>query len=118
MNRVNLSNFNATIRIFSVKFDHQFLHVFIFDNMFPESHSFVAVPVTRSNYFVCIYVGQIVSYKSFYISYSRYIKLNVHVLIFGNMFPESRGFIAMPVTGCIEDTTGNEIVRPCRRIVI
>ena len=31
---------------FSEKFDHPFSHVFIFRNMFPESHGFVAVPVT------------------------------------------------------------------------
>ena len=31
---------------FSEKFDHQFSNVFIFDNMFPESHGFVALPVT------------------------------------------------------------------------
>ena len=27
-----------------------------------------------------------------------------HVSIFGNMFPESDGFVAMPVTSCIKDT--------------
>ena len=31
---------------FSEKLDHAFSHVFIFDNMFPESHGFVAMPVT------------------------------------------------------------------------
>ena len=30
--------------IFFEKFDHHFLHVFIFGNMFPESQRFVAVP--------------------------------------------------------------------------
>ena len=45
-NRVNSSNFNATVFKFSEKFDHPFWHVFIFGNMFPESHSFVAMPVT------------------------------------------------------------------------
>ena len=54
-NRVNSSNFNATILKFSVKFDHPFSHVFIFGNMFPESHGFVAVPVTRANNFVSLY---------------------------------------------------------------
>ena len=43
------SNLNATILKFSEKFDHSFSHVFKFGNMFRESHSFVAVPVTRSN---------------------------------------------------------------------
>ena len=31
---------------FSEKYDHPFVHVFIFGNMFPESHRFVAVEVT------------------------------------------------------------------------
>ena len=30
-----------------------------------------------------------------------------HVFLFGNMFPESRGFVAMPVTSCIKDTCSN-----------
>ena len=30
-----------------------------------------------------------------------------HVFIFGNMFPESRGFVAMPVTNCIKETFSN-----------
>ena len=42
---VNSSNFNSMILKFSEKFDHPFLHVFIFGNMLPESHSFVAMPV-------------------------------------------------------------------------
>ena len=43
---------------FSMKFDHPFSHVFIFGNMFPESHGFVTVPVTnmsengRTNFYV------------------------------------------------------------------
>ena len=45
-NRVNSSNFNATILKFSEKFDNKFLHVFTLSNMFPESHGFVAMPVT------------------------------------------------------------------------
>ena len=53
-NRVNSSKFNATILKFTETFDHPFLHVFIFGNMFPESHGFVAVPVTRSNNFVSL----------------------------------------------------------------
>ena len=31
----------------SIKYDHPFLHVFIFGNMFPVSHGFVAMPVTN-----------------------------------------------------------------------
>ena len=31
------------------------MHVFIFGNVFPESHGFVAVPVTRSNNFVSLH---------------------------------------------------------------
>ena len=49
-NRVNSSNFNATILKFSEKFDHRFWLVFVFGNMFLESHGFV-VSVTRSNNF-------------------------------------------------------------------
>ena len=32
---------------FSEKFGNLFSHVFIFSNMFPESHGFVVMPVTR-----------------------------------------------------------------------
>ena len=42
-NRVNASNFNATIFKFSEKFDHPFSHVFLFGNMFPESRGFVGI---------------------------------------------------------------------------
>ena len=45
--------------------------------------------------------------------------------MFGNKFPESQGFIAMPVTSCIKDTMfqfipiqlvkGDEIIRLCDR---
>ena len=45
-NRVNWSNFDVTILKFFEKFDHPFLHVFIWYTMFPESHGFVAMPVT------------------------------------------------------------------------
>ena len=38
--------FNAMTLTFYEKFDHTFSHVFIFGNMYPESHGFVAVPVT------------------------------------------------------------------------
>ena len=48
MNLVNSSNFNATILKFSEKFDDLFSHVFIFVNMFTESHGFVVMPVTRT----------------------------------------------------------------------
>ena len=33
---------------FAEKFDHLFLHLFIFGNMFPESISFIAMPDTSS----------------------------------------------------------------------
>ena len=39
-NRANSSNFNAMILKLSEKFDHPFLHLFIFGNMFPESRFF------------------------------------------------------------------------------
>ena len=42
-NQVNSKHFNATILKFSEKYDHQYLYVFIFNNMFPESHGFVAI---------------------------------------------------------------------------
>ena len=31
----------------------------------------------------------------------------LHSFIFGNMFPESNGFVAMPVTSCINDISSN-----------
>ena len=37
----------------STEFDHPFSHVFIFGNMFPESHGFVAMPVTSSTKDTC-----------------------------------------------------------------
>ena len=40
------SNLNDMILKFSYKFDHLFSHVFIFGNMFPESHGFLPMPVT------------------------------------------------------------------------
>ena len=54
-NRVNSSNFKATFLKFSKKFDHPFSNGFIFVNMFPESHGFVAMPVTKSNNFLSIH---------------------------------------------------------------
>ena len=30
-----------------------------------------------------------------------------HAFIFGNMFPESHCFVAMPVTSCVKDTCSN-----------
>ena len=47
-----------------------------------------------------------------------------YVFIFGNMFPESHGFVAMPGTSCIKDicsmypypiSEGKRNVRPCDR---
>ena len=55
MNRVNCSNFNATILKFSEKYKDQFSHMYIFGNMFPDSRNFVAVPIKRSNNFVSLY---------------------------------------------------------------
>ena len=55
MNSVNSSNFNATILKFSEKFDHSFLHVFVFGNMCPVSHGFVVVPVKVSNNLVSLH---------------------------------------------------------------
>ena len=52
MNRVNSGNFNATIPKFSEIFYHPLSPFFLFGIMFPESHGFIVVPVTRSNYFV------------------------------------------------------------------
>ena len=49
MNRVNSSNFNATILKYSEKFHYPFLHGFIFGNLFPESDRFVTTPVTSCN---------------------------------------------------------------------
>ena len=40
------------LRFFTEKFDHPFSQIFIFGNMFPESHGFVAVLVTISDKFV------------------------------------------------------------------
>ena len=54
-NQVNQSNFNATILNVSEKFAHPISHVFIFRNMFPGSHGFVAVLVTRSKNFVSLH---------------------------------------------------------------
>ena len=40
---------------FSEKYDHQFLHVFIFNNTFPESHGSLAVPVKISKKIVSLH---------------------------------------------------------------
>ena len=45
-NRVNTSNFKAKIIKLSEKLNHPFKRVFIFGNTFPESHGFVAMPVS------------------------------------------------------------------------
>ena len=55
-NWVNSGNFIATILRFSKKFDPSFLHVFLFGNMFPESHGFAAAPITSSNKFVSLHL--------------------------------------------------------------
>ena len=55
LNKTDLSHFNATILKFYVEFDHPFSHVFIFGNMFPESYSSIAVPVTKSDNFVSLH---------------------------------------------------------------
>ena len=52
-NRANSSNFNSTILKFSEKFGHPFLYVFIFGNLFPESHGFTAMPVTSCIKNIC-----------------------------------------------------------------
>ena len=41
-----MSNFNAKTLKFSEKFHHPFSHIFIFGNMFPESHGFVVMQIT------------------------------------------------------------------------
>ena len=51
----NSNNFIPTIFRFSGKFDRLFSLVFIFENVFPESHGFVAVPITSSNNFVSLH---------------------------------------------------------------
>ena len=43
-----------TLRFYE-KFYYPFSHFSIFDNMFPENHGFVAVPVTSSNNFFSIH---------------------------------------------------------------
>ena len=48
--KLNSSNFNATILGFSEKFYYLFWHIFIFGNMFPASHGFVALQVIN----ICI----------------------------------------------------------------
>ena len=45
-NRFKSSNFNAMTLKFSEKLCHPFSHVLLFGNLFPESHGFVATPVT------------------------------------------------------------------------
>ena len=43
---LTMASFNAKILKFSENFDHPFSHVFTFGDMFPESHGFIAMPVT------------------------------------------------------------------------
>ena len=45
-NRVNSCNFNTKILKFSEKFDYQVARLFLFGNMLPQSHDFVAMLVT------------------------------------------------------------------------
>ena len=54
-NRVISTTFNYTILKFSEKLDAPFSHVLEFGNMFPETHGFDSVPVTRSNDFVSLH---------------------------------------------------------------
>ena len=54
-NRFIWITFNYTIFKFSKNFDGPFSHVFIFGNMFPESHGFDAPPVAWSNNFVSLH---------------------------------------------------------------
>ena len=53
--KIEFKCYRSKVLKFSEKFDHLFPHVFIFGNMFPESHGFDAVPVTRSNNFVSLH---------------------------------------------------------------
>ena len=50
-NWVSSSNFIATTLRSAEKFYNKFSHVLIFGNMFPESHGFVAMPVTSLDNF-------------------------------------------------------------------
>ena len=50
-NLINSFNFNATTLKLPEKFDHPFSHLLIF-NIFAYGHSFDAVPVKSSKYFV------------------------------------------------------------------
>ena len=45
-NRVKTSHFYTITLKFSAQLDHTFSHVFLFGNMFPDCHGFVAMPVT------------------------------------------------------------------------
>ena len=44
--RIELTRTSLTVLNFFEKFDHPFSHVFMFRNIFPESHGFVAMSVT------------------------------------------------------------------------
>ena len=57
-NRVNSGNFNAMIFILPEKFDHPFSQVFIFGNMFLQSHGFVAMRITSCIKGTCSNVSQ------------------------------------------------------------
>ena len=45
-NEVKSSDFNAAILTFSGKHYHQFSNVWMFGDMFPQSHCFATMPVT------------------------------------------------------------------------
>ena len=60
-NRVNRSNFNVTILKFFEKFDHPLSHVFIFVNIFPESHGLGAMPVTSRFIDTCSIYSYLIS---------------------------------------------------------
>ena len=72
-NSLNSSNFNDTTLRFAEKFDHPFSHVFIFGNIFRESHGFILVPVTNSNNFGSFtnYIG--INWNKNFVLYQRYV---------------------------------------------
>ena len=53
--RIELTlNFNAATLIVAEKFEHIFLHLFIFSNIFATDHGFDAVTIKSSQYFVSL----------------------------------------------------------------
>ena len=59
--RNHSSDFVTTTVRFSEKFDHPFSHVFILGNMLPESHGFVAMPVTSCIKDTCSDLSHLIS---------------------------------------------------------